>query len=70
MAKDYVSNEIEDVNGNWLSALERYRVAYIILSARHDGDIIKALRSQDDWMVDFEDKETVIFARTMRSSPI
>ncbi len=49
---------------DWLALFDRQNVRFAILSLLEDNDLVKALRSQPGWVVDFEDADSVIFART------
>ena len=49
--------------GDWLALFDRQNVRFVILNLLEDSDLVKLLRSQPGWMVDFEDADDVIFAR-------
>jgi hypothetical protein len=51
---------------DWLAIFEREDVQFVILDRRTDGDLIAALRRHRGWVVDFQDRESVIFARRSR----
>lgn len=51
---------------DWLALFEQERVRFAILDRRTDSDLVRVLRRRRGWMVDFEDKESVIFARRSR----
>ena len=48
---------------DWLALFDRQNVRFVILNLLEDNDLVKTLRSQPGWMVDFEDTDAVIFAR-------
>lgn len=48
---------------DWLALFQRENVRFVILGRRTDGSLIRLLRRQCGWLVDFEDGESVIFAR-------
>ena len=50
---------------DWLDQLDGYGVEFVILDLDDDHDLVEALHVQDSWIVDFQDREAVIFARTM-----
>jgi hypothetical protein len=51
---------------DWLALFEREEVRFVILGRRTDRDLIGLLRRQRGWRIDFEDTESVIFARRSR----
>jgi len=48
---------------DWLALFDRQNVRFAILSLLGDNDLVEALRSQPGWVVDFEEADSVIFAR-------
>jgi len=62
-ANSSLSTQLNGTHDDWLSALDVYRVQFIILNIHGEGDVVKFLRSQPGWEVDFEDDEAIIFAR-------
>lgn len=50
--------------GDWLDQLDEYGVEFIILDLDGDCELVEVFRLQTSWIVDFEDGEAVIFART------
>jgi len=44
--------------------LDAYRVQFLVLGLDRECDVVEFFRSHRGWEVDFEDEETVIFART------
>ena len=51
---------------DWLALFEQENVQFVILDRRTDRDLVEVLWHQHRWMVDFEDKELVIFMRRAR----
>jgi hypothetical protein len=51
---------------DWLALFEQEDVRFIVLERRTDRDLVAKLRRRHRWMVDFEDKESVIFTRRSR----
>jgi hypothetical protein len=48
---------------HWLEILDAHGVQFLILDKQRDGDLLQRVRSRSGWSVDFEDKESVLFAR-------
>jgi hypothetical protein len=48
---------------HWLKALDENGAQYLVLDRCTDTNLINLFRSQSGWKVDFEDEETVLFAR-------
>lgn len=49
----------------WLRRFDQENVQVIVLSLRDDDDdLVKTLRRQTGWFLDFEGDEAVIFTRT------
>jgi len=48
----------------WLKIFDQHDVKFIALDLRSDGDLVKFVRSQPEWVVDFENGESVLFARS------
>ena len=47
----------------WLAALDTHGVQFLILDKERDGRLLQLVRSSPGWTVDFEDTESVLFAR-------
>ena len=47
---------------DWLEQLDEAGVEFVIVDPHSDADLLRVLRSQADWTVDFEDAEAVVFA--------
>jgi hypothetical protein len=48
----------------WLRRFDQENVQAIVLNLQEDDDLVKILRHQSGWSVDFEDDGTAIFARS------
>jgi hypothetical protein len=46
-----------------LAALDTHGVQFLILNKERDGTLLQLVRSRPGWAVDFEDTESVLFAR-------
>ncbi len=51
------------IKENWLRALDAYHVRFLVLNRQSESDMVKYFRSQPGWEIDFEDGESIIFAR-------
>jgi hypothetical protein len=51
---------------DWLAWFDQEDVRSVILDRRGDRDLVEMLRCRHGWMIDFEDKESVIFMRRSR----
>ena len=51
------------MNENWLLCFEEQNVQFVVLSQSQDEELVKSLRHQPEWSVDFEGDGAVIFAR-------
>lgn len=47
----------------WLTALDTHDVQFLILDKERDGTLLQLVRSSPGWTADYEDKESVLFAR-------
>ena len=52
-----------NANQDWLKTLDQENVHFVILDPSDDGALVETLRSEQGWIVDFEDTEAVIFTR-------
>jgi len=52
---------------DWLALFEQEQVEFAVLDRRADSDLIRMLRRQHGWTVDFKDEESVIFVRNRRA---
>ena len=62
MSKDLPITERDPMN-NWTMALDAHEVRFLLLDRHSDSELLELFRSQSDWSVEAEDKETVLFAR-------
>ena len=51
---------------DWPALFERENVRFVILDRCIDSDLIERLRRRCGWIVDFKDKESMIFTRRSR----
>ena len=56
--------ERSGANEDWLEMLEEYEVEFLVLDLHTDSELLGLFRSQPGWVVDFEDREAIVFART------
>jgi hypothetical protein len=54
-----------DMNAHWLQCFEEQNVQFIVLNQSQDRHLVKTLRRQPEWSVDFEADGAVIFARSV-----
>jgi len=47
----------------WLASLEAHDVRHLILDVRSDGDLLRQVRRQPGWRVDFDDGASAICIR-------
>lgn len=47
----------------WLAALEALDVRFLVVDAQKDRELLQAARSHPQWIVDLEDKGSVLFTR-------
>ncbi len=53
-----------DTSMHWLESLDEHDVQFLALDVRDDSNLVKLFRSQPEWMIDFEDREAVLFVRS------
>jgi len=64
MLQDYSVTQAERRSvEDWPQVLDEYGVQFLVLDRHDDSDLLDLFRSRPGWMVDFEDKEAVLFAR-------
>ena len=51
--------------GGWLAVLDQHRVQYLILNKERDGKLLSLVRARPGWSVDFEDRTSVLFTRSL-----
>jgi hypothetical protein len=49
----------------WQKVLDKSRVQFLALDRYSDSELIKLFRAHPGWVVDFESKEVVLFARAV-----
>ena len=47
----------------WLRRFDREDVQFVVLDLRDDGSLVRTLRCQQEWSVDYEGDGAVVFAR-------
>ena len=62
-AEGSFNTQVTTINENWLRVLDEHSARFLVLNLRSEGDMVKFFRSQPGWSVDFEDGESIIFAR-------
>ena len=63
-AKRSLNKQVNGSNANWRRVLDAYQVRFLVLNLQSEDDMVQFFRSQPGWSVDFEDGESIIFART------
>ena len=53
----------ETATRDWAEVLDAYDVRFLVLDAHNDSELVDLFWSQSEWAIDFEDQDTVIFAR-------
>jgi hypothetical protein len=51
-------------NANWRRVLDAHQVRFLVLNLESEDEMVRFFHSQPGWSVDFEDGESIIFART------
>jgi hypothetical protein len=64
MPHDGAPAQADGRSDQWLAILDRYGVRFLILDRQRDDKLLRLIRSRPDWTVDFEDSDSVLFART------
>jgi hypothetical protein len=70
MLQDHSVAQETGLNEDWSAVLDEYGVQFLVLNRHDDSDQVKPFRSQPGWIVDFEDRDAIVFARadTARST--
>jgi hypothetical protein len=55
------------MDGNWSKHFDEQNVQFVVLNQSQDEELVKILRRQPGWSVDFEGDGTVIFARSAQN---
>jgi hypothetical protein len=53
----------------WQNLLDEYDIKFIVLDVADDTEIIRLLRAQPGWIVEYEDTEAIFFSR-VDSAPV
>ena len=64
MLRDRVPIEGKDRLDHWLAALDVYGVQYLILDTERDRELLRLVQSNPRWTVDFQEGNSMLFART------
>lgn len=63
MNQNYAVAE-EPKSTHWISStLDKSQIEFLALDCQSDSELIKLFRSHPSWIVNFENKEAVLFAR-------
>lgn len=52
-----------DAQEAWPTVFDRYGVQFLALDVNSDGDLLQRFQVEPQWTVDFEDGDSVLFAR-------
>ncbi len=63
MPRDQAVAQKTDRYEDWLAILDTYGVQFLILDLQRDDELLRSVRSHPGWTVDFQDGETILFAR-------
>lgn len=63
MSRDQAPTPTDGRLDDWLAVLDTYGVQFLILDRQRDRRFLRLARSKPDWIVDFEDRESVLLAR-------
>jgi hypothetical protein len=64
--KEHALNARETgIKEDWLRALDAYHVRFLVLNRQSERDLVNYFRSLPGWGIDFEDSESIIFARAV-----
>jgi hypothetical protein len=58
------NTQVNGANVNWRRVLDAFQVRFLVLNLGSEDAMVRFFRSQPGWSVDFEDGESIIFART------
>ena len=61
MSQDQAPTRTAGQLDQWLAALDRYGVQFLVVDKRRDGALLDLIRSRPGWGIDFEDEESVLF---------
>lgn len=64
MRRDHAATIKTGVLEDWPAILDEYGVQFLALDIHSDGDLLQCCRSLPGWVVDFEDGEAMLLART------
>lgn len=63
MLGDHAVTQRGDAQEDWPAVFDRYGVQFLILDVKSDGDLLRRFLVEPQWTVDFEEGDSVLFAR-------
>lgn len=63
MPGDHAVTQRGDGQEDWPTVFDRYGVQFLALDVNSDGDLLQRFQGEPQWTVDFEDGDSVLFAR-------
>jgi hypothetical protein len=63
MLQDHSIAQETGLNEDWSAVFDEYGVQFLALDLHSDSDLAKLFQSQPGWIVDFEDRDAILFAR-------
>ncbi len=64
MVRAQTPTQAEDRLERWLATLDAYGVQYLILDTQRDRELLQLVQSDPKWIIDFQDGDSILFART------
>ena len=64
MLRDPAGSKGVDAQAEWPEVLDRYGVQYLVLDREGDAELLRRFRTEAQWLVDLEGRESVLLART------
>ena len=64
MLRDHAVTQRRDSQRDWPTVLDSYGVQFLAVDVNSDGDLLQRFQEEPQWSVDFEDGDSVLFART------
>lgn len=69
MPQDTSATQMQGRSESGLEGLDVFGVQFLVVDARRDSDLLQAARTHPAWTIDFEDGESVLFARARMPEP-
>lgn len=63
MPRDHTGTPGTDAKKDWPAVLDRYGVQYLILDKKGDSDLLREFRTEPQWLIEVEGRESVLLAR-------